>query len=224
MRFSFQSPGIPRSKSAEHTLRATGDSEKSSTTMKGYASDSTIAPLSVVCKKQQQTVNTLTIKCTLEAKLSDHTIISQHCKEKEKAGSMLKPGQKLRKPLSNGQERSLLCQKPVSLTAKIIRKNKDVCKESQKSAMPAEETKTHRASVHFKRNRHSLNCKEFRRNQESDPVLLSSHHNVEQKMVFLNKATLHRSHSFSSSSAGSGSAPAESHDQAKNKWIVYGFI
>ena len=216
--FCFQSSGIPRSKSVDsHTLKATGHTEKNSKTlpeMKGYASDSTIAPLSVVRKKKQRTV----IKSALDPKLSDRTVLSQHCKEK--VGNMIKPqtlGPKPHKPFTNGQERSLFCKKPDSHTAKVSQKNMDVCKEARRLAMPAEEVKTHRASVHLKNNRHSLN---FKRTQERDLVLLSSHHDVLQKMVFVNKATLHRSHSFSSSSAGSGSAPAE----GKNKWVVYGYI
>ena len=197
----MQNPVISSSNDAEYDV--TGNAEKSRVVLHPVKGDSFTLPLNAGGKKKLDAQ----VKCRQDTKFT-HQYSKGQPGRTTNAGVCRKP----LKPIINEQERF---QK-----SDIIQKSA-VGKETRRFTVPAKEMQTQRRTkkVSAKEKRCSLNFKDVRRTWERDFLLHSQQHDMTQGTVFINMATLHRSHSFSSSSGIGRSPRAEG-----RKWVVYGFV
>ena len=198
----MQNPMISSSNDAEHDV--TGDAEKNRVVLHPVKGDSLTLSLNAGGKKKLDAQ----VKCRKDTK-------STHQYSKGQPGCTTNRTKVCRKPLKpiiNEQERF---QK-----SDIIQKNA-VCKEARRFTLPTKErqAQSRTKKVSAKEKRCTLNCKDVRRTWERDFLLHSQQYDMAEGTVFINMATLHRSHSFSSCS-GIGRSPRA----VGNKWVVYGFV
>ena len=199
----MQNPVISSSNdAAEHDV--TGDTEKSRVVLHPVKGDSLTLSLNAGCKKKLNAQ----VKCRQDTKST-----SQYSKGQPGCTTnTTKVRRKPLKPIINEQERF---QK-----SDIIQKN-PVCKEARRCTLPTKErqAQSRTKKISAKEKRCSLNFKGVRRTWERDFLLHSQQYDMAEGTVFINMATLHRSHSFSSCS-GIGRSPWA----VGNKWVVYGFV
>lgn len=195
----MQNPVISSSDDAENDV--TGNAEKSRVVLHPVKGDSLTLSLNAGGKKKLDAQ----VKCRQDTKFT-------HQYSKGRPGCTTNATKVCRKPLKpiiNGQERF---QK-----SDIFQK----CKEARRSTVPTKErqAQSRTKKVSAKEKRCSLNFKDVGRTWERDFLLHSQQYDMPEGTVFINMATLHRSHSFSSCS-GIGRSPWA----GGKKWVVYGFV
>ena len=196
---SLQNPGVSSNNDAE--CDGTGNAENSPVVLHPVKGDSLTLPLNAGGKKKLDAQ----VKCRQDTKFS-------HQYSRRYPGHTTNTAKAFRKPLKPINEEGF--QKSDN-----IQKNA-VGKGARRFTVPTREVQGQRRTkkASGKEKKCSLHFKDVGRTWERDFLLHSQQYDMSQGTVFINMATLHRSHSFSSSS-GIGRSP-----QAQSKWVVYGFV
>lgn len=195
----MQNPGVSSNNDAE--CDGTGNAENSPVVLHPVKDDSLTLSLNAGGKKKLDAQ----VKCRQATKFS-------HQYSRRYPGHTTNTAKAFRKPLKPINEEGF--QKSDNI------QNNAVGKGARRFTVPTKEEQGQRRTkkASGKEKKCSLHFKDVGRTWERDFLLHSQQYDMTQGTVFINMATLHRSHSFSSSS-GIGRFP-----QAQSKWVVYGFV
>lgn len=196
----MQNLGVSSNNDAEGD--GTGNAENSPVVLHPVKGDSLTLPLNASGKKKLDAQ----VKCRQDTKFS-------HQYSRQRPGHITNTAKAFRKPLKPINEEGF--QKSDNIQKNAVEKG------ARRFTVPTKEIqgqrRTKKASA--KEKRCSLHFKDVGRTSERDFLLHSQQYDMTQGTVFINMATLHRSHSFSSSSGIGRSPQAEG-----KKWVVYGFV
>ena len=219
--FILQNLESPRRCNAEHNLQesSVGAGKSHCMTLSQTVRDSPSVSLCAVSGKMQKTEDEI---MSLATETVHHTVLPQDQRRcKKNAAETQKPHSSVDKP----RRRSTICQKLSHFCAKMSRKDTVIHKDAQ----TPQDSKKHRAKsflVTTLSTEESKHIRDSRKIRDKDfaPHSYCDDTNITQGTVFINMASLHRSHSFSSSSTVSGSTSIHRAVRERTNVVAYGLI
>ena len=216
--FFLQNLKSPRGCNAEHNLQkaSAGAGKSHHMTLSQTVRDSPSASLCAVSGKMQKTEDEI---MSLATETVHHTVLPQNQRRcTRNAAETQKPHSSVDKP----RRRSTICQKLSHFCAKMSRKDTVIHKEAQ----TPQDSRKHRAQSFLVIKLSTKESRDFRKIRDKDfaPHSYCDDTNITQETVFINMASLHRSHSFSSSSTVSGSTSIHRAVRERTSVVAYGLV
>lgn len=216
--FILQNLESPRGRNAEHNSQETSAGAWKSHCMTLSVRDSPTASSCVVSGKMQKTEDEI---MRVANETVHHTVLPQdRCRCTRNAAETQKPHSSVDKP----RRRSTICQKLSHFCSKMSRKDTVIHKEAQTRDLRKHRTQSFQ--VNKLSTKESKHFRDSRKTRDKDfaPHSYCDDTNFTQGTVYINMASLHRSHSFSSSSTVSGSTSIHRAVRERTNVVAYGFV
>ena len=215
--FILQNLETLRGCNAEHNSQ-----ETSAGTVKGHCMtlSQTVrdSPTASLCGKMQKTEDE--IMCVANETVHQTVLPQDQRRCTRNAAETQKPHSSVDKP----QRRSTICQKLSHFCTKMSRKDTVIHKEAQTQDLRKHRTLSfHVTKLSTKESKHFRDSRKTR-DKDFAPHSYCDDTNITQGTIFINMASLHRSHSFSSSSTVSGSTSIHRAVRERMNVVAYGFV